>query len=78
MAFSLVISLFLGVFIIKHLPFIDFRPYKLGNNIPELMQPQANCKYEYTMEKDGKEYIFDFYLSDTSYKYKSMRAINEK
>ncbi len=32
------ISFFLGIYAIRHLPFIDFRPYKIGNNIPEQMK----------------------------------------
>lgn len=31
------LSFFLGIYAIRHLPFIDFRAYKIGNNIPEQM-----------------------------------------
>ena len=57
---------------------LDFRDYKVGNNIGELMQPQAACKYEYIMEKDGQEYTFDAYPSDKSYTFKEMNVLNEK
>src|SRR5688572_304808 len=32
--FVTVLSIFLGVYAIRHLPFIDFRAYRIGNNIP--------------------------------------------
>lgn len=32
------ISFYLGIYAIRHLPFIDFRPYKIGNNIPDQMK----------------------------------------
>ncbi len=43
---------------INFLPFIDFRSYKVGNYIPELMEPSAELKYSYIMEKDGRTYEF--------------------
>ncbi len=46
-----------------HLPVIDFRPYKIGNNIPELMEiPEGAPHDEYAItliyEKDGVEQEF--------------------
>lgn len=46
-----------------HLPYRDFRPYKIGNNIPELMEiPEdaAQDVYEvaFIYEKDGKQQTF--------------------
>ena len=42
----------------NHLPVIDFRPYKIGANIPKLMEmpeeaPQDEYKYTFVYEKDG-------------------------
>jgi uncharacterized membrane protein YphA (DoxX/SURF4 family) len=38
------ISFFLGLYAIRHLPFIDFRAYKIGNNIPEQMKLPPGAK----------------------------------
>lgn len=38
------LSTFLGIYAIRHLPFIDFRAYRIGNNIPEQMTLPANAK----------------------------------
>ena len=35
---SIVLCSLMGVVVLNHLPLIDFRPFKLGNNIPEGMQ----------------------------------------
>lgn len=70
------LSIFLGVYAIRHLPFLDFRAYKIGNNIPEQMKPQEQPIIEYTFEKDGKEVTSQTYLMD-GYTYKSSRVVNE-
>lgn len=38
------ISFLLGIYAIRHLPFIDFRAYKIGNNIPEQMTLPPGAK----------------------------------
>jgi len=67
-------AVFIGIIMwysYNHLPIIDFRPYKIGNNISELMKipedaPQDEYIYYYTMQNkktgetkkiDSKEYI---------------------
>lgn len=70
-----VLSTFLGIYAIRHLPFIDFRAYKIGNNIPEQMKPREQPVIEYTFEKEGKEVTSTTFLMD-GYTYKSSRVLN--
>jgi len=73
------LCLFLGVYAIRHLPFIDFRAYRIGNNIPQQMIPAEQPKFEYTFrKKDGALIESEKYLSDTvEYKYVGVRQTNE-
>jgi uncharacterized membrane protein YphA (DoxX/SURF4 family) len=74
------LSLFLGVYAIRHLPFIDFRAYRIGNNILQQMQPEEQPVFEYVfVRKDnGEEVHSEKYLMDTTlYKYQSVRQTNE-
>ena len=71
------LCLFLGVYAIRHLPFIDFRAYRVGNNIPHQMQPPEQPIIEYVFEKDGKQTKSTKYLTDEGHKYISSRVTNE-
>jgi len=70
-------SLLLGIRAINHLPFIDFRPYRTGNTIPQQMQPQEQPIIEYVFEKEGREIRSQKYLSEAGYKYVSSKVLNE-
>lgn len=73
-----IVSLFLGIYAIRHLPFIDFRAYKVGNVIPEQMIPEEQPVIEYLFEKDGETIASQQFLSaDDGYKYVSSRVVNE-
>ena len=76
-AFSAILSIALAIYAIRYLPPVDFLPYKIGNNIPQLMQPSEPLRYKYVMEKEGKTEEFEQFPSDTTYKYKEMVLINE-
>lgn len=75
--FSAIFSIALAFYAIRYLPPVDFLPYKIGNNIPQLMQPSEPLRYKYIMEKDGKTEEFEKFPTDTTYKYKEMVLINE-
>lgn len=65
-----------------HLPLIDFRPYKIGNNIPELMEiPEGAPADEYAItliyEKDGVEQEFtlqDYPRGDSTWRFVDQRS----
>jgi len=47
----------------RHLPILDFRPYKIGANIPEAMSipegaPMDEYLYSFIYEKNGKQEVF--------------------
>lgn len=73
---TLALSLGLALYAVAHLPFIDFRAYKVGNHIPTEMLPSEDFIYEYVMEKDGKEYRFENYPTDKSYQFVAMNHLN--
>jgi uncharacterized membrane protein YphA (DoxX/SURF4 family) len=74
------LCIFLGVYAIRHLPFIDFRAYRVGNHIPQQMQPAEQPHFEYIFQRkdNGEEIHSEKYLGDTlQYKYLSVRQTNE-
>jgi uncharacterized membrane protein YphA (DoxX/SURF4 family) len=73
---STLTCLFTGIYAIRHLPFIDFRPYKVGVNLQSAMEASEPLQYMYIMERDGKEFEFEVYPSDTSYAFKDMILMN--
>lgn len=74
-----VISVFLGVYAIRNLPFIDFRAYKVGNRIPDQMIPSESPKVEYTFSKGSETVTSEKFLSEEEgYTYVSSRITNEE
>ena len=71
-----VISLGLAIYAIQNLPFIDFRAYKEGVNIPKNMQPSAPLEYTYVMKKEGKLVYLDQYPSEEGYEFVEMTLNN--
>lgn len=70
------LSFVLGIYAIEHLPFIDFRAYKIGNNIPEQMKPQEQPIIEYIFDKNGEEVRSLKFLTDEGLVYKDSRVLN--
>jgi len=73
-------SAFMGIWAIQHLPFIDFRAYRIGNYIPGQMQPEEQPKFEFIFldKATGEEISSDKFLNDTAqYKYVRARQTNE-
>ena len=75
MTFASAIAIGIGVRALGHLPYFDFLPYKVGNNIGQLMKASAPLRYKYVMEKGGKSEEFTTY-PDSTWTYKSMVALN--
>jgi uncharacterized membrane protein YphA (DoxX/SURF4 family) len=74
------LCLSLGIYAIRHMPFIDFRAYRIGSNIPAQMQPAEQPVFEYVfVRKDnGQKIRSEKYLMDTTqYKYLSVVQLNE-
>lgn len=75
--FTVVLCTFLGIYAIRHLPFIDFRAYRVGNRIPQQMIAPEQPIIEYTFQKDGKEITSSKYITDAGITYVSSRVLNE-
>ncbi|MEM6358531.1 MAG: BT_3928 family protein [Bacteroidota bacterium] len=74
-----VVCFILGKYAIDHLPFIDFRPYKIADSIQLNMIAQESPKVEYTFIKNGEEVTStNFLKADDGYEYVSSRVVNEK
>ena len=74
--FTFIICLLTSFYAINFLPFIDFRAYKIGNDINKEMLPSEDLVYSYVMEKNGKEYVFGIYPEDQSYTFKELKLLN--
>ncbi|SFB52144.1 BT_3928 family protein [Algoriphagus aquimarinus] len=73
---ALVMSFVLAIMAVRNLPFIDFRAYKIGVNIPQNMQPSSPLQYSYVMKKGGELVVFDQYPSDESLEFVEMNLKN--
>ncbi len=75
MTFTAALAIGIGVRALGHLPYFDFLPYKVGNDIGKLMKPAAPLRYKYIMEKGGQTREFTEY-PDSTWTYKQMVALN--
>ncbi|SFQ21954.1 BT_3928 family protein [Hymenobacter arizonensis] len=70
------IAIGIGMRALGHLPYFDFLPYKVGNDIGKLMKPAEPARYRYTMTRNGETKEFDEYPTDSTWKYQAMTAVN--
>lgn len=74
-----IISTGIGWYAIAHLPYIDFRPYKVGNSIPLNMIPAEEPIIEYVFVKDGEEVTSQKWLTEEDgYEYVDSYTVNEE
>ena len=78
MTFASAIAIGIGVRALGHLPYFDFLPYKVGNDIGKLMKPAEAARFRYTMTRNGETKEFDAYPTDTTWKYQAMTPLNAK
>lgn len=69
---TFLVSTTLAIYAIQNLPFIDFRAYKVGVNIPTNMQPSAPLEYTYVMKKGEEEFRFEQYPTEEGYEFVEM------
>lgn len=75
--FAYLYAMAFSVYNYDHLPVVDFRPYKVGANIPKLMEipdgaPQDEYAYSFVYEKDGVQKEFsleDYPAGDSSWTF---------
>ncbi|TGE15317.1 BT_3928 family protein [Hymenobacter elongatus] len=70
------VAIGIGVRALGHLPYLDFLPYKVGNDIGKLMQASEPLRYKYIMERGGQTQEFTEYPTDSTWKYKQMVPLN--
>ncbi|WP_375435713.1 BT_3928 family protein [uncultured Hymenobacter sp.] len=70
------VAIGIGVRALGHLPYFDFLPYKVGNNIGQLMKASSPLRYKYVMERNGESKDFTDYPTDSTWKFKQMVALN--
>ena len=73
---AVLFSLVIGVYAVLFLPFIDFRSYKVGAQIPRLMQSSEPLRYGYEFIKEGQAVVLDRYTSDSSYQFVGTQLLN--
>jgi len=75
---STVLSVGLGIYSYFYLPLNDGLAYAIGENIPNNMKTRADLKFSYRYLIQGKEVDLTEMPTDTSAKFISMEAMNEK
>lgn len=66
----------LGAYAVWHLPYIDFRSYRVGSDLVALSKPSGMLQFAYIMEKDGKEETLYELPKDTAYHFIGTTMLN--
>lgn len=74
--FALLYSLGLARHTLRHLPWLDLLPYKIGSDLSQLVQPNVPLRYMYTVEGEGKTMETEYYPPAPGYKLVSTRLLN--
>ncbi len=77
------VAIGLMTYSLTHLPPLDFRPYKIGNNIPELMEvpegaPADEYEVRFIYERDGEQKEFtlaDYPKDDSTWTFVDQKSI---
>jgi hypothetical protein len=75
---STILSVGLGIYSYFYLPINDGLAYSIGENIPKNMKSREELKFKYLYSINGKEVELTEMPTDTTAKFLSMTAINEK
>lgn len=70
-------SIMYGIYTLNNLPVIDFRPYKIKNDIIELRKDGKMAKVGYVMEKGGNETVFEKYPFDQGYSFVKTKVLED-
>ena len=76
MTFAAAVAIGIGVRALGHLPYFDFLPYKVGNDIGALMKPREQARFSYTFTRNGETKTFTEFPTDTTWQYKDMTVLN--
>lgn len=76
-AVTTIACLFFAKYNLDHLPVIDFRPYKIGNNISEKRKDGKPGIIHYRMTKDGEEKLFEVYPTEGGWTYVDYVTVKE-
>ena len=76
MTIATAVAVAIGVRALGHLPYFDFLPYKVGNDLVALRKPQEQARYRYTFTRNGETKEFDAFPTDSTWKYQAMTVLN--
>ena len=76
MTIATAVAVGIGVRALGHLPYFDFLPYKVGNDLVALRKPQEQARYRYTFARNGTTKEFDAFPADSTWKYQTMTLLN--